>query len=56
MTDDMVEKMAKSGMTQEQIEAFSKNFVKEVQKKLDAATKKPQTQEMTKENAKSQAR
>lgn len=56
MTDDMVEKMAKYGMTQEQIEAFSKNFVKEVQKKLDAATKKPQTQEMTKENAKSQAR
>ena len=56
MTDDMVEKMAKFGMTQEQIEAFSKNFVKEVQKKLDAATKKPQTQEMTKENAKSQAR
>ena len=56
MADDMVEKMAKAGMTQAEIEAFSKNFVKDVQKKLDAATKKPQTQEMTKENEKSQAR
>ena len=56
MADDMVEKMAKAGMTQAEIEAFSKNFVKDVQKKLDAATKKPQTQEMTKENEKIQTR
>lgn len=56
MADDMVEKMAKAGMTQAEIEVFSKNFVKDVQKKLDAATKKPQTQEMTKENEKIQTR
>lgn len=54
--DDLVENLARSGKTPDEIQKMSKDLVKEIQKSLDAAAKKPQIQEMLQENMKGMSR